>query len=120
MTFTTGTEVANDFYIAPQTNLRNLAVDLDGTLAWPTWKPSQQRSVIGDPIPENIAKLEEALAAGFDYEIHTARPWTDREMILEWVKYNRLPEPTAVVCGKLLAHKYIDDKAINARDERWY
>lgn len=112
-------ETKNAFYIPPREKLIWLAVDLDGTLAYPTWKPNQPRSVIGDPITENVEKLDEAVAMGYKVIIHTARHWTDYEMIEEWLKLHKIPF-SGIICGKLLAHKYIDDKAINARDPRWY
>lgn len=111
--------MANDFYKPPRKNLIWLAVDLDSTLAYPTWKADQKRSVIGDPIPENVAKLLEAVEHGYKVIIHTARGWVDLEMIEEWLKLHDIPY-RQVICGKLLAHRYVDDKAINAREEKWF
>lgn len=111
--------MTNDFFIPPRTKLLWLAVDLDGTLCWPTWKPGQTRSVVGDPIPENVDKLCDAVDAGYKVMIHTSRPWSDYELIKAWLKEHNIPHK-GIVCGKILAHRYIDDKAINARDEVWF
>ena len=50
--------------------------------------------------------------------VHTARPWSDYEAIqkaLNAVGWGHL----RIVCGKLLAMAYIDDRAINASEESW-
>lgn len=111
--------MTNDFHIPPRRKLLWISVDLDGTLAYPTWKPDQKRSVIGDPIPANIAKLHAAFAAGYKPILNTARPWADYEMIEAWLEEHNIPIQR-IICGKLLVHKYIDDHAIDAREPRWY
>lgn len=108
----------NNFYRPQPVHSRDLAIDLDGTLAYPTWEPNQKRSIVGAPIPENVAKLHAAIAAGYSVVIHTSRHWGDKPMIEDWLKLNHIPY-TQVVCGKILAAAYIDDKAINARDSSW-
>lgn len=110
--------MANDFHIPYAKNIRRYAIDLDGTLCWPTWKPDQVRTVVGDPIPENIAKLNEVVDQGYEVFIHTARPWTDYELIEAWLEHHGIPY-TGIVCGKILAHRYVDDRGINARNESW-
>lgn len=112
------TQEPNAFYIPPRKDLKWLAVDLDGTLCWPTWKPDQKRSVIGDVIPENYAKLMEAHFAGYNIIIHTARHWTDYEMIEAWLNKHEIPH-RGIICGKILSAAYIDDKSINARAASW-
>lgn len=110
--------MSNDFSIPPRKKLKWLAVDLDGTLAWPTWEPGQTREIVGDPIPENIAKLQESIDAGFKIHIHTARPWSHYELIEAWLEEHQIPYD-GIICGKVLAAAYIDDKAINARSASW-
>ena len=111
--------MSNDFYVPPRKNLIWLCVDLDGTLAWPTWEPNQKRSVIGDPISENVAKLRESVEHGYKAIIYTARPWTDWEMIEAWLELHEIPFKQ-IICGKPLVHRYIDDKGINAREDKWF
>lgn len=119
MTSTIGVIVPDDFYREPPVELKNLAVDLDGTLCNQTWTPEQSKSLVGDPITENIAKLFEAVAAGYTIDIHTARPWVDRDMIEAWLVAHQIPY-RAIVCGKILAHRYVDDKAVPADAKKWF
>lgn len=102
------------FTIPPRDSLIWVAVDLDGTLAETAWPEPG----IGEPIQENIIKLYELQREGYKIVIHTSRGWEDYELIEAWlhkfyVPYNR------IVCGKLLAHRYVDDKAIPATAESW-
>jgi hypothetical protein len=108
----------SEFYLIPRKNLLWIAVDLDGTLCWPTWKPQQLRSTIGDLIPGAREKIEELVETGYKPFIHTARPWTDYEMIEAWLQEEELPI-TRIICGKVLAACYVDDKAVNARAGSW-
>lgn len=110
--------MANDFHVPPRKNLMWYAIDLDGTLAWSTWTPDQKRSVIGDPINENIEKLEEVVAQGYKVIIHTSRPWSDHQMIEAWLDEHEITYDQ-ILCGKVLAKKYVDDKAVDARADSW-
>lgn len=95
-------------------NLRWASVDFDGVLSESVW-PDRG---IGDPIEKNIKKLGELVVAGFEPVIHTARPWSDYEDLAAWLAHHEIPYH-AMVCGKLLAAKYIDDKAINSEKDSW-
>jgi hypothetical protein len=106
------------FTVPQRKNLLWLAVDLDGTLARPLWTPQNPTSAIGDPIPVNVIKLREAVAKGYKVVIHTSRPWSDYEAIEAWLTHNRIPFK-GIVCGKLLAAAYVDDRAIHADDSQW-
>lgn len=109
----------NDFVQpGPRSELLWLAVDLDGTLAASTWTPSNPTSAIGQPIRGNIEKLRRAMAHGFKAVIHTSRPWTDYEAIEAWLTHYGVPF-SRIVCGKLLAALYIDDRARNADSDDW-
>lgn len=111
-----------DFTLAPRpsADLRWLAVDLDKTLAeashWPVLHPVWP---IGPPIPSAVAKVRDAVAHGWKVIIHTARPWADYEMIEGWLTANDIPF-NRIVCGKLLAAAYIDDRNIDPQAGRWY
>lgn len=109
----------NNFYIPLRKNPRIAVVDLDSTLAYPTWSPDQKRSVIGDPIPENIEKLKELVANDYEIQIFTARHWGDRPMIMAWLDEHLIPYDS-VQCGKPFGAVYVDDKAINSRDDSWF
>jgi hypothetical protein len=107
--------------IPPRSDLQWLAVDLDGTLAKPVWTADNPTQDIGDPIAENVAKLRACLATDpvrWKVVVHTARPWTDHERIKEWLIEHGIPF-REIVCGKLLAHRYIDDRAISAFAPNW-
>lgn len=93
--------------------LKWLAVDFDGTLA--TVNPDYK---IGVPIQENIDKLKACTDLGYKVIIHTARHWEQYSEIEEWLEKYGVPFKF-IQCGKILAHRYIDDKAINANDWDW-
>lgn len=106
------------FTVPQRERLIWLAVDLDGTLAEPIWTPQNPTSAIGDPIRHNVVKLREAVRAGYKVVIHTARPWTDYEAIEAWCNQHEIPF-RSIVCGKILAAAYVDDRAIDARESTW-
>lgn len=107
-----------EFYIPGRADLRWIALDLDGTCAEPAWAPGKL-SVIGSPIPGAVEKAWAASEAGYKNVLHTARPWSEYEMIEQWLIRNEFPV-RQIQCGKILAHRYVDDKAIPASAERWY
>jgi len=106
------------FTVPQRKDLLWLAVDLDGTLAEPIWTPENPTSAIGDPIGRNVVKLREAVRRGYKAVIHTSRPWTDYEAIEAWLVKHDIPF-RGIVCGKLLAAAYVDDRAIHADDSTW-
>lgn len=90
------------------------AIDFDSTLAETVWPESG----IGAPIEKNIFKLREVVAAGYDVVIHTSRPWGDQQLIEDWCDAHDIPYK-AVICGKFLGVKYVDDKGINSEAPSW-
>jgi hypothetical protein len=94
------------------------AVDLDGTLAEPLWTPDNPTSEIGDPIWLNVEKLGQMANAGYKIVIHTSRGWTDYERIEAWLNHHKIPWHH-IVCGKLLAAVYVDDRARHADESTW-
>lgn len=84
------------------------AIDFDGTLC-EAWKPGDKHDHIGAPIEANIGKLCEVVLAGYKVIIHTSRPWADYELIEWWLNENAVPF-SRIVCGKLMAKYYIDDR----------
>lgn len=94
--------------------LKWLAVDLDLTLANSSGAPDYELLA---PIEDNVRKLRECSELGYKIIIHTSRHWEHYKYIEEWLNDYEIPYK-AIICGKLLAHRYIDDKAIPA-DAEW-
>lgn len=94
------------------TDLKWLAVDFDGTIA-----SKEPDFSIGQPIEENIIKLRECADMGYEIVIHTARHWEDYSALEKWLNKHDIPFKS-IVCGKILAYRYIDDRAIQA-DADW-
>jgi len=95
-----------------------VGIDLDGTLATPVWTPDNPTTDIGDPIWDNVKKLYALVGAGYKIIVHTSRPWTDYQIIEQWLRYHDIPYKE-IQCGKPLYAAYIDDRAINADAEDW-
>lgn len=108
-------------WVAPvkRTSLIWAAVDFDGTIAKSEWTPENPTYAIGDPMPEAKRKLESLLDVGFKPIIHTARPWADYEMVESWLEHHGMPFKR-IVCGKLLADMYVDDRSVNATAASWH
>jgi len=102
----------------PVGDLMWAAVDLDGTLAEGIWTPDNPTSEIGYPIWENVHKARDLEAAGYKIIIHTSRSWTDYQNIKGWCNHYNVP-CRRIVCGKLLAKVYIDDRGVHADEESW-
>lgn len=98
--------------------LKWVGVDLDGTLASPLWTPTNPTSEIGDPIWSNVDKLRSLVDKGYKIIIHTSRPWTDYQIIEQWLTHYKIPFKE-IQCGKPLYAAYIDDRAIHADDPSW-
>lgn len=95
-----------------------VGVDLDGTLAYPKWTPDNPTSEIGDPIPENVNKVWELINRGYKVIVHTSRPWTDYQLIEQWLHWYNIPYKE-IQCGKPLYAAYVDDRAVHASEDSW-
>lgn len=104
--------------VEPRGDLLWAAIDLDGTLAEGIWTPDNPTSKIGDPIWPNVRKARELEAAGYKNIIHTSRGWTDYENIEGWLNHYNVPY-RRIVCGKLLAAVYVDDRNKDINAESW-
>jgi len=102
------------FNISPRDDLIWMGIDLDGTLAEAVWPDPG----IGAPIARNVAKLNAVVSAGYKVVIHTSRPWSDYELIESWLNHHLIPFNT-IVCGKLLVHRYVDDRAVHSEEDSW-
>jgi hypothetical protein len=104
-------------------NLLWAAVDLDGTLAEGIWTPDNPTAAIGDPIWDNVTKATLLVNAGYKIVVHTSRPWHDYEAIESWLRYHgfdHLWGNTRIICGKVLAAIYIDDRGRHADAKNWF
>lgn len=104
--------------VSPRSHLLWAAVDLDGTIAEPVWTPDNPTSEIGPPRWDRVALLRELVDHGYKVVIHTSRPWTDYENIEGWLRHYDIPF-RGIVCGKLLAKIYIDDRARWSEATSW-
>jgi hypothetical protein len=107
----------------PRGKLLWAAVDLDGTLAEGVWTADNPTADIGPVKVYKNGRTAKDLAielvkAGYKIVVHTARSWTDYENIEKWLNHNGIPF-RGIVCGKLLAAMYIDDRAISAFEYSW-
>lgn len=93
-------------------------LDLDGTLAEPTWSPENPTSEIGQPIEANVAKAVALHEAGYKLVIHTSRPWHDYEAIEMWCDHYNIPA-RRIVCGKLLGAVMVDDRNVPVGSPDW-
>lgn len=109
--------------VPPRDNLIWAAVDLDGTLAEGVWTPDNPTSEIGPmkvyPSGKSARDLvDELYEAGYKVVVHTARGYTDYENIERWLRHNRI-RFRHIICGKVLAAVYIDDRNKDINDESW-
>lgn len=103
----------------PRADLKWLAVDFDGTLCESTWSIDNPSAVPGPPIWANVDKLERArFPGGYKIHIWTSRPSSDYELIEWWMNHWNIPFD-GIHTGKLLAYRYIDDRAVHADEEEW-
>jgi hypothetical protein len=95
-------------------DVKCIAIDFDGTLFQSVW-PDRG---IGKPIFSAFCKLEEVIQEGWEPVIYTARSWTDYEAIKAAMEDQGYYD-IRIICGKLLAVKYVDDRALVAEAISW-
>lgn len=103
----------------PRTELIWCAIDLDGTLAEGVWTPESNGRDIGKPIDRNVRKLEELRWGGYKIVVHTARGWEHYQAIESWLDFHCISYDR-IVCGKLLAAVYVDDRAVESEQLSWH
>lgn len=116
MTFTPPAARSGD--APPPDGLKWVAVDFDHTLATGLFDLETGQNPIGDPIPGTLGKCRELVTHGYKVVIHTSRPWFDYEAIEAWLDHYGYPYH-AIVCGKLQAVAYVDDRNIDMRAASW-
>lgn len=87
-------------------NLKWLGVDLDGTVAQNTGHPDYK---LTKPIEGARDTLRDFKKEGWKIIVYTARPWSEYELIENWLNKNHIPH-RRIVCGKLLVKWMIDDR----------
>lgn len=104
--------------VPPPDGLLWVAVDFDNTLAECHFDLETGVNVIGDPMPGARDKCCELFNHGYKIIIHTSRPWWDYEAIEEWLILHDFPF-SRIVCGKLMALAYVDDRNILHTAPSW-
>jgi hypothetical protein len=107
-------------FVPPErlTSLKWAALDFDGCVAESKWTPENPTYEAGLPVEGALEKTLELVQAGFQITIHTARPWSDYSYVEAWLIHYGFPF-RRIIMGKLLAHMYIDDRAVNSREQSW-
>lgn len=103
---------------AQRENLLWAAVDFDNTIATSTWSAAEPNALPGEPLWDNITKLDELRSAGYKIVVHSSRPWSDYELLESYLQHHHILFDK-IVCGKLLAAIYVDDRALNASALDW-
>ena len=93
----------------PSDNFKWLAVDFDQTIAHNSGYPN---FIPTTPLEGCKEAIDTLVSRGYKIIIHTARPWADYDNIEKWCIENSITF-RRIVCGKLLAKIYIDDKNFN-------
>jgi predicted mannosyl-3-phosphoglycerate phosphatase (HAD superfamily) len=99
-------------------NLLWAIVDFDGTLAESTWTVDNPHAAPGQPILDNLDKLDELSDAGYKIIIHTSRGSADYELIESWLNEFQVPFKQ-ILTGKPLGAIYIDDRGRHSDAESW-
>lgn len=102
----------------PPDGIKWIAVDFDNTLCDAPFDAGLGVAVMGQPIPGTLEKCQELVEHGYKIVIHTSRPWYDYEAIEAWLNFYGYPY-RSIVCGKLQALAYVDDRNIDHRAESW-
>ena len=90
--------------------LKWLACDLDKTIA----NSSYPKFKLEKPIKGAKEALDKLTKQGWKIVIHTSRPWSDYDIIEKWLIKHQIPF-RRIVCGKLFARFYFDDRGIGYR-----
>jgi len=85
-----------------------VAIDFDNTIC--------HNSGLPDFLPTEsmegaIEAIKYLVNKGLKIIIHTARPWSDYELVENFLNKHEIPF-RRIVCGKLLARFYIDDRGV--------
>jgi len=95
-------------------DLRWFGLDFDGTVC---------DSLPPDYIPRSVLpgvekKMLELAENGWKIIIFTSRPSADHELVQSFLRHHKLPFDS-IQTGKILCHRYCDDRNILPSDESW-
>jgi len=90
-------------------SLKWLGIDFDQTLAHSSGYPD---FIPSEPIEGAVEATQKLAREGWKIIIHTSRHWADYQNIENWLNFYQIPF-RRIVCGKLMAKYYIDDRAIH-------
>jgi len=85
-------------------------IDLDNTIAHSDSLDFKLRK----PIKGAKEALDKLTKDGWKIIIYTSRSWVEYDIIERWLNKNKIPF-RRIVCGKLFAKYYIDDRAVSFR-----
>ena len=93
------------------TELKWIAMDLDGTLAFtkPEEDFSLDKAQVNYPL---VQSMKRARKKGKRFIIYTSRHWDDYPVIEKWLHKHRVPFKF-IMCGKPLVDKYVDDRNLS-------
>lgn len=101
----------SNFVPPPQrAHLKWAAVDFDGTIAESNWSPDNPNATPGNLIEATAEEMERIIKdEDMKNVVHTSRGWADYEIIEKYLRHHGVPFHK-IVCGKLLARVYVDDR----------
>lgn len=91
-----------------------IAVDLDETICASGGLSDKHDFVNAKPIQEAVEYVRTLHSQGIGVVIHTARPFRDYKVTVEWLRKHGVPF-TFISMAKLKASIYIDDRSINPK-----
>lgn len=95
--------------------LKWIAVDFDGTIA-DTSIDNNFRLESVSPVKGAVEGLYELAKMGWKIIVYTSRPWSEYNEIEKWLEENNVPY-RRIICGKLMARYYVDDRNLGASIE---
>ncbi len=108
--------MSDELVTRQRADLKWAAIDFDGTLCESTWTADNPSAPPGEPIWGMAVKMAELWQHGFKIVIHTSRGWADYEIVESWLNHWSFPFHR-IVCGKLLAKIYVDDRNVHMGDD---
>lgn len=94
-------------YKIKENKLRWLGIDLDHTVAYSDYPDFKLKR----PIKGAKEAMDKLNKSGWKIIIYTSRAWAEYDIIEKWLNKNKIPF-RRIVCGKLFAKYYIDDRNI--------
>src|SRR5215217_224066 len=102
----------------PRSELKWLAVDFDDSICQSNWSVDNPTARPGAPIKSSVEQIHRCIGLGWKIAVHTARPWSEYEIVESWMDFHKIPF-TRIICGKVLAFSYLDDRAKYIGSKDW-